>query len=93
MLRIPTHEEFHQHGCTLSEIVLFSANDDFANSNAIHLAKKADQCGERTIGVLTKVDIIQNGSYADKLFEFRKQLKCAEYIAVKNSPNTNMEVS
>ena len=39
--------------------MLLSANDDFKNSNAIHLAKKADPQGERTIGVLTKVDIVQ----------------------------------
>ena len=41
------------------EKMLLSANDDFKNSNAIHLAKKADPQGERTIGVLTKVDIVQ----------------------------------
>ena len=70
-----------------------SANDDFENSNAIHLAKEADPHGERTIGVLTKIDIVQTGSYKEKITEFSKKHKCLKYIGVKNSPNTKMEVS
>ena len=75
--------------------MLFSALDDFAMSNAIDLAELADPSGKRTIGVLTHVDVIprKKGTYADKLTEFRKKFKCVEYIAVKNSPDTKMEVS
>ena len=65
--------------------MLFSANDDLKNSNAIHLAKKADPQGERTIGVLTKVDIVQEGTYQDKLIDFGRKHICLKYIAVKNS--------
>ena len=78
------------------ELMLFSANDDFANSNAIHLAKKADPHGARTIGVLTKVDIVDGKTlktYKDILIEFAEKHKCLKYIAVKNSPETRMEVS
>ena len=71
----------------------FSANDDFENSNAIHLAEEADPLGERTIGVLTKVDIIQMSTYTDKLIEFRKKHKSLKYIAVHNSPDKKMKVS
>ena len=74
--------------------LFISANNDFENSNAIHLAKEADPHGERTIGVLTKIDIIQAGiQYKEKIIEFGKKHKCLKYIGVKNSPNTKMEVS
>ena len=73
--------------------MLFSANDDFENSNAINLAKEADPHGERTIGVLTKVDIIQNGTYTDKLIEFSEKHTCLKYIAVQNLPDKKVEVS
>ena len=35
------------------------ANNDIANADALKLAKKADPLGERTIGVLTKIDIME----------------------------------
>ena len=73
--------------------MFISAADDFANSNAIHLAREADRHGERTIGVLTKIDIVPTGSYKEKIIEFSKKHKCLKYIGVKNSPNTKMEVS
>ena len=78
---------------TIFELNLFSANDDIENSNAIHLAKEADPNGERTIGVLTKVDLVQEGSYQDKLIEFGNEHICLKYIAVKNSPDKHMKVS
>ena len=73
--------------------MLFSANDDFKNSNAIPLAKEADPSGERTIGVLTKVDLVQTDTYTSTLIEFGKKHKCLKYIAVQNQPDTKMEVS
>lgn len=71
----------------------FSANDDLKNSNAIHLAQDADPQGERTIGVLTKVDLVQQEIYTEKLTEFGKEHICIKYIAVQNSPDTKMKVS
>jgi replication fork clamp-binding protein CrfC len=38
------------------------ANSDLANSDALKLAREVDQKGERTIGVLTKVDIMDKGT-------------------------------
>ena len=73
--------------------MFISAADDLENSNAIHLAKDADPNGERTIGVLTKIDLVQTGTYAEKITEFSKKHKCLKYIAVKNSHDTRMEVS
>jgi len=38
------------------------ANSDLANSDALKLAREVDPKGERTIGVLTKVDIMDKGT-------------------------------
>lgn len=38
------------------------ANADLATSDALRLAKEVDPLGERTIGVLTKIDIMDKGT-------------------------------
>jgi replication fork clamp-binding protein CrfC len=38
------------------------ANADLATSDALRLAKDVDPLGERTIGVLTKIDIMDKGT-------------------------------
>ena len=38
------------------------ANNDLANADALKLAKRVDPLGERTIGVLTKVDLMDEGT-------------------------------
>ena len=53
--------------------MFLSANDDFENSNAIHLAKEADP-------------YVQTGTYQEKVVEFGKKHKCLKYIAVKIHP-------
>lgn len=39
-----------------------AANADLAVSDALNIATKVDPEGERTLGVLTKVDIIDKGN-------------------------------
>lgn len=41
-------------------LVVIPAMDDFANAEAVSLAKQFDPNGSRTLGVITKVDNIQN---------------------------------
>jgi len=38
------------------------ANQDLANSDALKLARRVDPLGERTIGVLTKIDLMDEGT-------------------------------
>ena len=38
------------------------ANADLATSDALRLAKEVDPMGERTIGVLTKIDFMDKGT-------------------------------
>jgi replication fork clamp-binding protein CrfC len=41
-----------------------AANVDLANSDGLKLARKVDPFGERTIGVVTKIDLMDEGTNA-----------------------------
>lgn len=43
-------------------LCVIPANIDLSNSDALKLARKLDENGERTIGVLTKVDLMDQGT-------------------------------
>eukprot|EP00741_Cyanophora_paradoxa_P006201 tig00000985_g6013.t1 len=45
-------------------LAVTAANTDIANSDAIQLAKQVDPAGDRTIGVLTKLDLMDQGTDA-----------------------------
>lgn len=62
------------------------ATEDFANAEAIKLALEVDPNGERTIGVITKVDMYQY-NISDKITnEVKLNLG---YVAVKNKSDIN----
>lgn len=48
-----------------------AANQDLANSDALKLARRVDPLGERTIGVITKIDIMDEGTNAVDLLSGR----------------------
>lgn len=43
-------------------LAVSAANADLATSDALNIAKKVDPQGDRTVGVLTKIDIIDKGN-------------------------------
>lgn len=43
-------------------LAVSAANADLATSDALNIANKVDPNGDRTVGVLTKVDIIDKGN-------------------------------
>jgi len=45
-------------------LALTAANTDLANSDALKLAREVDPDGERTIGVVTKIDLMDEGTDA-----------------------------
>ena len=45
------------------------ANIDLANSDALKLARKVDPEGKRTIGVITKLDLMDAGTDAKDIFD------------------------
>lgn len=67
------------------------ANSDLATSDALKLAKEVDPQGIRTIGVLTKLDLMDEGTDArdileNKLFSLRRG-----YVAVVNRSQKDIE--
>ena len=52
-------------------LCVLPANVDIANSDALKLARKIDPEGNRTIGVVTKLDIMEGGTSAIDLLEGR----------------------
>ena len=61
-----------------------AANTDLALSDAIQLAKEYDPTGERTIGVITKVDIMDQGTDASDIFDGRVIPLKLGYVGVIN---------
>lgn len=60
------------------------ANADIATSDAIQYAKQVDPTGERTLGVLTKIDIMDRGTNAMEVLEGHALPLKLGYIGVKN---------
>lgn len=61
-----------------------AANTDLALSDAIQLAKEYDPTGERTIGVITKCDIMDKGTDASEIFDGKVIPLKLGYIGVIN---------
>lgn len=60
------------------------ANADIANSDALRLAREVDPKGDRTIGVITKIDIMDKGTNAREVLENRIYPLKLGYIGVVN---------
>jgi GTPase SAR1 family protein len=62
-----------QYGSNPNAILLAvtSANTDLASSDALKLARELDPRGERTIGVLTKLDLMDPGTDASEILHNR----------------------
>ena len=45
-------------------LAISPASDDLANSDALQLAREVDPAGDRTIGVITKIDLMDAGTDA-----------------------------
>lgn len=63
---------------------MIPANQDISTSEALTLAKLLDPDGQRTIGVLTKIDIMDMGTDARKILLGSEISLRLGYIAVKN---------
>ena len=65
-------------------LAVTAANTDIANSDALQLAKAADPYGNRTIGVLTKLDLMDPGTDASEVLNNQLIPLRRGYIAVVN---------
>ncbi|KAK2155438.1 hypothetical protein LSH36_240g01023 [Paralvinella palmiformis] len=67
------------------------ANSDLANSDALKLAKEVDPGGIRTIGVITKLDLMDEGTDARDILENRLLPLRRGYIGVVNRSQRDID--
>lgn len=67
------------------------ANTDLANSDALKLAKEVDPQGIRTIGVITKLDLMDDGTDARDILENKLLPLRRGYIGVVNRSQRDIE--
>lgn len=67
------------------------ANSDLANSDALKLAKEVDPEGIRTIGVLTKLDLMDDGTDAKDILDNKILPLRRGYIGVVNRSQRDIE--
>ena len=65
-------------------LCVIAANSDIATSDGLKMAKELDKKGMRTLGVLTKLDIMDKGTDAKKVLLNQEIPLKLGYIAVKN---------
>lgn len=69
-------------------ICVVPAQDDFANSEAIKISKKIDTDGQRTLGVITKIDVCHE-DVSDKITGSGNNIHLKHgFVAVKNNVDT-----
>ncbi|XP_013883059.1 dynamin-2 [Austrofundulus limnaeus] len=67
------------------------ANTDLANSDALKLAKDVDPQGQRTIGVITKLDLMDEGTDAREILENRLLPLPRGYVGVVNRSQKDID--
>ncbi|XP_010524455.1 PREDICTED: dynamin-related protein 1E [Tarenaya hassleriana] len=65
-------------------LAISPANQDIATSDAIKLAKEVDSTGERTFGVLTKLDLMDKGTNALDVLEGRAYRLQHPWVGIVN---------
>jgi dynamin 1-like protein len=66
------------------------ATEDLANSDALRLARQYDPAGDRTIGVITKIDLMDAGTNAREVLENRIYPLKLGYIGVVNRSQSEL---
>ena len=66
-------------------------NSDLANSDALKLAREVDPSGARTIGVITKLDLMDEGTDAREILENRLLPLRRGYIGVVNRSQKDID--
>ena len=95
MTKVPTGDQPHDISEQIRNMILeyikdsnsiilaiSPANQDIANSDALKIAHEVDPNGERTIGVITKIDIMDKGTDAVEVLSGRLYPLSLGYIGV-----------
>jgi len=72
-------------------LCVLPANSDLATSDSLKLAREIDKEGKRTLGVLTKIDIMDKGTSARKILKNELIRLRHGYIAVKNRSQADIQ--
>ena len=64
-------------------LAIHSATEDIANSESLQFARRYDKLGERTAGVITKVDLMDKGTNANSLLKGEEYQLKHGYVAIK----------
>ena len=72
-------------------LAVTSANSDLANSDALQMAREVDPDGHRTIGVLTKLDLMDQGTDAMDMLSGRIIPLRLGYVGVVNRSQADIE--
>ncbi|KAJ6641065.1 Dynamin, partial [Pseudolycoriella hygida] len=75
-------EYIRKENCLI--LAVSAANVDLATSDALNLAREVDEEGTRTIGVITKLDIMDEGTDARDIFENKLFPLRRGYVGVVN---------
>ena len=65
-------------------LAVVPANADMTNSDGLQLARQLDPKGIRTVGVITKIDIMDRGTNAKKMIMNQEVKLRLGYVGVKN---------
>lgn len=65
-------------------LAVIPANADMSTSQGLHLAREWDKDGSRTLGVITKIDIMDRGTDASSMILNREVPLRLGYVGVKN---------
>lgn len=65
-------------------LAVIPANADMSTSQGLDLARKWDPTGQRTLGVITKIDIMDRGTDAKKMIMNQEIPLALGYVGIKN---------
>ncbi|KAH9603003.1 hypothetical protein KSS87_018830 [Heliosperma pusillum] len=74
-------------------LAISPANQDLATSDAIKISREVDPKGERTFGVLTKVDLMDKGTDAVEILEGRSYKLQFPWVGVVNRSQADINKS
>jgi len=72
-------------------VALTAANTDLANSDALQLAKEVDPRGDRTLGVISKLDLMDKGTHAGEILQNRTVPLRLGYVAIINRSQKDIQ--
>ncbi|KXJ10943.1 dynamin-1 [Exaiptasia diaphana] len=88
-IRAMLFEFISKENCLI--LAVSPANTDLANSDALKIAKEVDPQGSRTIGVITKLDLMDSGTDAKDILENRVFPLRRGYVGIVNRSQADID--